>query len=344
MNIICFGNLGYLGTVLNKELESKSSDYVGFDTGFFRDCILKKETIKKQIIGDVRRVKNVDFTNFDTVIYLAALSNDPLGLKFTQATHEINFKSCLKISKLAKASGVKRFIFASSCSIYGKSGDKIIAESDKLNPLTNYAKSKIDTEKQLKEIASKNFTVTCLRFATACGFSNRIRLDIVLNNFVSSSILEKKIVLNSNGESFRPLIHVKDMVRAITWACKRDENNGGSFLSINVGSNNWNFKIIDLAKIVSKTLGNIPLKFGDDPVADPRSYKVDFNLFKELAPNFQPIEKIEDTIIEIFNELSSEKIKDKKNTFSKFSRLSFLNSLIKNKKIDNDLYWYNEKN
>ena len=150
-----------------------------------------------------------------------------------------------------------------------------------------------------------------------------MRLDIVLNNFVSSSILEKKIVLNSNGESFRPLIHVKDMVRAITWACKRDENNGGSFLSINVGSNDWNFKIIDLAKIVSKTLGNIPLKFGDDPVADPRSYKVDFNLFKELAPNFQPIEKIEDTIIEIFNELSSEKIKDKKKYFLKIFKVIF---------------------
>lgn len=339
MNVICFGNLGYLGTVLNKTLESNSSNYVGFDTGYFKDCTLRKDKIKKQIFGDVRKIRDVDFSNFDTVIYLAALSDDPLGSKFIQATNEINFKSCLKISKLAKASGVKKFIFASSCSIYGKSEDRIIAESDKLNPLTNYAKSKINAENKLKEISSENFTVTCLRFATACGFSNRMRLDIVLNNFISSAILQKKIVLNSNGESFRPLIHVNDIVRAIVWACQRDKIKGGDFLAINIGCNEWNFKIIDLAKIVSKTLGNIPLQFGSDSSIDPRSYKVDFSLFKKLAPNFQPIEKIENTITKIFSELSSKKIIDKEYTFSRFSRLSVLNDLIQKKKINDELYW-----
>jgi len=155
MNVICFGNLGYLGTVLNKTLESNSSNYVGFDTGYFKDCTLRKDKIKKQIFGDVRKIRDVDFSNFDTVIYLAALSDDPLGSKFIQATNEINFKSCLKISKLAKASGVKKFIFASSCSIYGKSEDKIIAESDKLNPLTNYAKSRLMLKTNLKKYLQK---------------------------------------------------------------------------------------------------------------------------------------------------------------------------------------------
>ena len=339
MNLICFGNLGYVGTVLNKAFKKKFPHYVGFDIGYFKHCYLKKEKINKQIIGDVRKINELDLTNFDVVIYLAALSNDPLGSTFSKATKQVNFESCLNIAKLAKSSGVKKFIFASSCSIYGKSGDKIIGESDKLNPLTDYAKSKINAENKLKELSSPSFTITCLRFATACGFSNRMRVDIVLNNFISLAIHQKKIILNSNGESFRPLIHVNDMVRAIEWACERKRDIGGQFLALNVGCNEWNFKIIDLAKLVSKTLGNVPVNFGNNATLDPRSYSVDFSLFKNLAPSYQPKEKIEDSIKETFKKLSNFHKKSHTRDFSRFSRLEVLNSLLDREKINSNLEW-----
>lgn len=339
MNLICFGNLGYVGTVLNKTFKKKFSHYVGFDIGYFKNCYLQQEKINKQIFGDVRKINKLDLTNFDVVIYLAALSNDPLGSTFSKATKQVNFESCLNIAKLAKSSGVKKFIFASSCSIYGKSGDKIISESDKLNPLTDYAKSKINAENKLKELSSPSFTITCLRFATACGFSNRMRVDIVLNNFISLAIYQKKIILNSNGESFRPLIHVNDMVRAIEWACERKRDIGGNFLALNVGCNEWNFKIIDLAKLVSKTLGNVPVNFGNNATLDPRSYSVDFSLFKNLAPSYQPKEKIEDSIKETFKKLSNFHKKSHTRDFSRFSRLEVLNSLLDREKINSNLEW-----
>lgn len=336
MRVFCFGNLGYVGTVLNRYLEPKVEKYVGFDAGFFKDCHVKNcRKVKNQIFGDVRNEYSYEFENFDSIIYLAALSNDPLGKEFCNITNEINCDSAIRIAKKAKASGAKRFIFASSCSIYGKSGGLKKKENSKLNPLTEYAKSKVLAEKELSKLSCNDFVVTCLRFATACGYSDRLRLDLVLNDFIFSALMNNQIKLLSDGQSWRPLIHVSDMSRAIEWACSRSIDNGGNFLSVNVGSEAWNYKIVDLAKKASHILEGVSMNFSEKSFADPRSYVVDFSLFKKLAPNHQPSEILENTIQKI-----SVILKEKEDFCrNNFVRLDYLKKLISNGQLNSELYW-----
>lgn len=338
MKVVCFGNLGYIGTVVNDNL-SKKFDYYGFDNRYFEKCkIIPFKKIKNQIYGDVRKIDKINLEGFHSLIYLAALSNDPIGKEFSKPTFEINQSAALNIANYAKKAGVKQFIYASSCSVYGRGGNSIKKESDPLNPLTSYAKSKINTENALKKISSNSFNVTCLRFATACGYSNRLRLDLVLNDFVASAIFNKKIKLLSSGMSWRPLIDVNDMALAIEWAIKLKQKHPNNFLSINVGSENWNFKIIELANLVSKELGNIPVEHAEDDFDDPRSYKVDFNLYKKVAPEFQPKVKIEECIKKLYL-MIKKNVSINDYTNEKLIRLSYLKKLIKEKKINNNLHW-----
>ena len=164
---------------------------------------------------------------------------------------------------------------------------------------TAYARSKVDTEKGIKKLASDDFVITCLRFATACGMSERLRLDLVLNDFVAGAITSNTIDILSDGSPWRPLIHVKDMARAIDWALARLSSNGGDFVSINVGSNTWNYQVKDLAYAVTEELPLIKINLNIDAPPDKRSYKVDFSSFQKLAPDYQPIMSLEDTVKEL---------------------------------------------
>jgi len=338
MKVICFGNLGYVGTVIDDYLKKKFH-YTGFDNRYFDKCkVIPFERVKNQIYGDVRELEDFNLNGFDSLIYLAALSNDPIGKEFSEVTHQINQVSAIKLAVKAKKNGVKKFVYASSCSVYGRGGNDVKKESDPLNPLTAYAKSKIEAENELRKLSSSTFNVICLRFATACGYSNRLRLDLVLNDFVASAFFNNQIKLLSNGESWRPLIDVNDMARAIEWAVKEVNSFENNFLSLNIGSANWNFKIIDLAKLVSKVLGNIPLKYSNRAFDDPRSYKVDFSLFKKLAPNFQPQVKIDDCIKKLHS-MIEKNIPIKDYNSEKLIRLSYLKKLIYEKKINKNLTW-----
>jgi nucleoside-diphosphate-sugar epimerase len=254
--ILVLGSDGYVGSVLVNYFKKKNIyNSIGIDAQWFN-----KNNSQKRY-GDANR-KDVRHFNLrsinaipEAIIYLAAISNDPMGKEFKKVTHQINFKECLRLAKSAKALGVKKFIFASSCSIYGASGSKMRKESDKLQPITDYAISKVNAEKALRYISSKKFKVISLRFATAAGWSPNLRLDLVFNDFVASAVFKNKIELLSNGDAWRPLIHVNDMVRAIHWAI--NYNTSKNFLPINIGSNNWNFKILDLAKKISYIIGNV---------------------------------------------------------------------------------------
>ena len=222
MNILIIGYAGYIGPVLVDQLiKNKKYSLTGIDTGYFeKKHIFKNNKYKnfKTIVKDVREIKKSDLINIDAIVYLAAISNDPMGNKFQKVTHEINYKSALKVANLAKKNGVSKFIYASSCSMYGFTSTLPKTERSGLNPLTAYAKSKVLAEKKLKKISTKNFKIICLRFATACGYSKNIRLDLVLNDFVASAITSKKIVVLSDGSPWRPMIHVVDMARAINWS------------------------------------------------------------------------------------------------------------------------------
>ena len=258
-----------------------------------------------------------------------------MGNVFEKATFEVNYKAVLTIAKYAKTFGVNNFVFASSCSVYGFADDNSRTENSETNPLTAYAKSKIYAENELEEIANKNFKITCLRFATACGYSDRLRLDLVLNDFVATAISSKKISILSDGSPWRPLIHVKDMARALEWAAYRKDHD--SFLIINTGSNDWNYQVKDLANTVKKVFGNIQVDINKNAAPDKRSYKVCFDLFKKLAPNHQP--KI--TLLKAVEDLKYglEKIGFSDTNFrqSNLIRLQTIHNLINKKLINENL-------
>ena len=341
--ILILGHLGYIGPVLVKQLKSNYFIY-GLDTHWFKSKINVKFYNKhylphKSIIKDIRKfsLKDLSFVP-DAIIYLAAISNDPMGNEFRSITHEINTKCCIKIAKDAKKAGVKKFIFASSCSIYGSAGNKKKKENHSIQPLTDYAKSKVKSERLLKKISSKSFQVISLRFATAAGFSPKLRLDLVFNDFVVNSVTKKEILILSNGEPWRPLVHVKDMARAMEWSINYLPKS--NFLAINIGSDKWTFRIKDLANKIAKILGNVKVSLNKDNQPDKRSYTVDFSLFKLLAKNFQPKEKLEDAVYELAKNLKKSKLNfDNFRNSKKFIRLKTLNSLQQKKYINKKLYW-----
>jgi len=338
MKILVTGNLGYIGVELTKKLlKDKKNEIIGYDTGYFRDCLFKKAKSKKikQISYDVRKFSLATLKGVDTIVHLAAISNDPIGNKFKKATNQINLIASKKIIDLAIKSGVKKFIFASSCSIYGKNKKGICDEKSKIKPLTTYAKTKVELEKYL--LKKKNqIKFTSLRFATACGSSDMFRLDLVLNDFVTSGFTKKKIELLSDGEAWRPLIDVSDMCKAIKWAIF--ENKKQSLL-INVGSNKNNFLIKNLANIVAiKTKSELFINRKNK--SDKRSYKVNFDMYKKLAPKYYPQKKIEITIDEILRLLKLKNYKNKNFRSSKYMRLKHLENLIENKTLNKDLDWH----
>lgn len=330
--ILIFGNLGYVGQALVNYLKKKYEVY-GYDNNYFTNTIYKKTKIKKQFFGDVRNIKEFNLKKFYSVIYLSAVSNDPIGNKFKNPTYQINTFSVEKIAKKAKLAGVKKFIFASSCSVYGKSHKKIQNEQVKCFPLTNYAKSKYKSEKLLKKLSSDSFRVFCLRFATACGYSNNFRNDLVLNEFILGAINSKKIVLKSDGQSYRPFVHIKDMSKSIEWSLKNDNY---IYLVINIGSKKLNLKIIDCAKKIKKKIIGTKIFLDKKNLKDRRSYIVDFSLCKKLMGNsffkYNTLEKV----INDFK-LNYKKINYKK--ISNYNRLQRLEKLIIRKKINKNLWW-----
>lgn len=347
MKILITGNQGYIGPVVTEHLKKKETTIIGLDTGFFSNCsnsltISPDHFVDKQINKDVRHLTEDDFLDIDHVVYLSAISNDPMGVEFENITHEINHKCAVNCAKLAKKTGVKSFVFASSCSVYGAAGDgKVRDENSELNPVTAYAHSKIDAEKSLMSIADETFKITCLRFSTACGFSPRLRLDLVLNDFVFSALTKGEIKIMSDGSPWRPLIHVKDMARAIEWAIIRNVD-CGNYIALNVGDESWNYQIKDLAYAISELIPGTKVSINKDAAPDKRSYKVSFKLLEELAPNHKPIITLTQAITDL-----SKGIKEYiefENHLTKFNtiRLVTLRDLLDRKLVNSDLFWLNK--
>jgi nucleoside-diphosphate-sugar epimerase len=345
MKILIIGNEGYIGPIVVERFKQQydNSFVAGFDTGYFAHTITNQKlpeiNIDVQYRGDVRNFPENLLNEFDSVIYLAAISNDPMGKEFEKITFDVNQNTALSIAQLAKKSGVQHFVYASSCSVYGSADDKPRKENSELNPLTAYAKSKVFTENGLESLASEYFIVTCLRFATACGFSPRLRLDLVLNDFVASAIASGRIEILSDGTPWRPLINVKDMARAIDWASCRNSGNGGFFLIVNTGSNKWNYQIKELATAVQNHLTSIDVSLNEDAEPDKRSYKVDFSTFKNLSGDYYPKISIEQTVEDLFDGLQKIEFDDVDFRTSNLIRLSVLKNHIKNGRLNNNLNW-----
>lgn len=344
MKILVTGNLGYVGSELVKELRKTYPDAVliGYDIGFFAGNLTNKINapeiyIDQQIYGDVRDFPEELLEGADTVVQLAAISNDPIGNKFEKVTLDVNYKAVIDIAKKAKKKKVTNIVFASSCSVYGFAEEDARRETSEVNPLTAYAKSKVYAEKDLEHLADNNFKITCLRFATACGLSDRLRLDLVLNDFVAGAISSNEISILSDGTPWRPLINVRDMARAIIWAHERDPSDGGNFLTVNTGSNQWNYQVKELAFEINKILAEVDVSINKDAQPDKRSYKVSFDKFKELAPDNQPKYDLKNTISDLIDGLSDINFKDKNFRQSRLIRLFVVNELLEKGILDKNL-------
>jgi nucleoside-diphosphate-sugar epimerase len=346
MKILIFGNLGYIGPSVVSQLRNSrpESKLIGFDIGYFAHCLtnpyfLPEVKLDMQLFGDIRDFNPSILEGADAVIDLAAISNDPMGNKFEEITMDVNYRAAIKLAQLSKKAGVKNFVYASSCSIYGYASAYPKKEEDELNPLTAYARSKIAAEQDLFPLAGDGFNVTCLRFATACGFSNRLRLDLVLNDFVASALVNKEISILSDGTPWRPMINTKDMARAIDWAVSRTDENGGSFLAVNAGSTEWNNQIKPLADVVAEIIPGTRVKTNPDASPDKRSYRVNFELFQKLAPNHQPVHDLTSTVKEIRDNLIEMGFNDPDFRNSQFIRLRVLNKLQEKGLINQQLEW-----
>jgi nucleoside-diphosphate-sugar epimerase len=258
-------------------------------------AVLPERNLDEQFYGDVRWISPAILNGYDAVVQLAAVSNDPMGHKFEAVTFDINQNATVLIGKAAAEAGVKNFVFASSCSVYGIAEGGPRKETDSLNPITAYAKSKIGAEQELFKIDS-GMVVTCLRFATACGMSDRLRLDLVLNDFVACALAKGEVTVLSDGTPWRPMIDTEDMARAIDWGIDRPATNGGRFLAINAGANDLNYQVRDIANAVAAAIPGTSVSINTSAPVDSRSYQVDFGLYRALAPNYQPEVKLANSI------------------------------------------------
>lgn len=346
MKILITGNMGYIGPRLLLQLRSSIPDaaLVGIDTGYFAHCltgvtVFPETRLDVQHFADLRNLPQGLFTDVDAVVHLAAISNDPMGDRYKEVTHDINFQASLSLAKEAKAAGVSRFVFASSCSVYGFAEGEARSEEAPLNPLTAYAKSKIGMEEELKKLADDSFVVTCLRFATACGASDRLRLDLVLNDFVAGAIASRQITVLSDGTPWRPLIHINDMALAIDWALQRDTADGGTFLALNSGSNEWNYQVRNLAEAVAEVIPGVSVSINKDAPADKRSYQVDFGLYRKLAPNHQPRMTLKTAIEDLAERLEFMRFNDSDFRNSQLIRLKVLAQHCEQGRLNSRLEW-----
>lgn len=346
MKVLITGNMGYVGPALVSHLHEvmPSAVLIGLDTGLFAHCVTQdcfpERLIDIQIFRDVRDVNAGLFAGVDAVVHLAAISNDPMGSQFGQVTDEVNHLATVRTAQLAAESGVRQFVFASSCSIYGFAEGGPRNEDDSLNPLTDYARSKVSAEAGLKDVCARSdMVVTALRFATACGFSGRTRLDLVLNDFVASALATGRISVLSDGTPWRPLIHVGDMARAIEWAISRSPSAGDRFLAVNVGTEEWNVQVAELAEAVKSVIPGTEIDINRNAQPDKRSYRVDFALYKSLAPHHQPRVSLEDAIQDLRDGLTKMGFSDPNYRASNFIRLNVLREAREQNRLQSDLRW-----
>ena len=336
--VLVTGSEGYIGTVMVPMLVESGFEVVGLDNCYYDEGNLnetefpKYELIKK----DVRDVTIEDFKDkgYYAVVHLAALSNDPLGMLDEQLTYDINYKASVDIAKLAKEAGVERFVFASSCSLYGQGGNDALTEEDPSNPQTVYGKSKILAEEGLSELADENFSPTYMRNSTAFGFSPRMRFDIVVNSLSGYAKVEKEIKILGDGKPWRPLVHVKDICGAVIHVLKSDKSliHDQSF---NVGDTDENYQIKSIANHVKKYFNDCEIKIVQEDAGDTRDYNVSFKkLNDELG--FKISHTLDMGIEDLKSEYDSIDLNEQFE-HRYYTRLKQIQYLLDNGIVDNDL-------
>ncbi|PTM55142.1 bifunctional SDR family oxidoreductase/aminotransferase class I/II-fold pyridoxal phosphate-dependent enzyme [Phreatobacter oligotrophus] len=341
MKILLTGHAGYVGTVATGVLTEAGHEVIGLDTGYFVPCHtegLEPVDPVRTIAKDVRDITAEDLAGFDAVVHLAALSNDPMGDLAPELTAAINRDATIALARIAKAAGVTRFVFASSCSIYGAGNpDLLLDESAPVNPLTAYASSKVESEAGLLALADDGFVPTFMRNATCYGLSPRLRTDLVLNNLVVSALSTGEVKLLSSGLSWRPLLHVRDLARAAAAILAADPATvrGEAF---NIGQNSENHLVRDIATIVAEAVPGSRVTFAEGNTIDPRSYRVDFGKFAAAFPDFRFLHTAASGAKELVAALAGRTTADDLSG-QRYVRLARLKSLMASEKLGGDLTW-----
>jgi len=353
MKIIITGSLGYIGSVLTGYLEKAGHTCVGYDTGFFTDCLLYPPSASQVHFKDARDLNEEDLVGADAVVHLAGIANDPMGNLDVGKIYDPTRAYALHLAKICKNQGIK-FIFASSCSVYGKSEGQLVNEDSPLFPQTPYSLNKVQVEEDLKSLSDNTFSPIALRLATVFGLSPRIRFDTVTNMFTGMAVTDRKIILNSDGTPWRPIVHVLDVCRAIQCSIDFDYQ-GSELLVLNVGDETNNLQVIDIAKVVSDIVPNCELgslvndasldKEGlirDRKVkggVDSRSYRVSFEKIRKILPGFSSEWSVEQGVQEMSDFF--EKLPLTREIFKQkgFYRLQELEYLYENKYLSDELRW-----
>lgn len=339
MRVLVTGDRGYIGTRLVPMLLDRDHEVRGFDSDLFEACTFTGDVPEIETIAcDIRDVQTEHLVGLDAVIHLAGLSNDPLGDYQPQLTDEINHAASVRLSRLAKEVGVGRFLYASSCSNYGASDDRFLAESATFNPVTPYGESKVLVETALSKMADETFSPTFLRASTAYGFSPRIRFDLVLNNLTAWAFTTGQVYLKSDGSPWRPIVHVEDIARAYIAAMEapREVVHNKAF---NVGTTTENYQIRELAEIVRDVVPNCRIEYAPDAGPDKRCYRVDCNRIARTLHGFKPQWTARRGVEELYDAYRSVGLSLEEFEGERFKRIAHIKKLIVENRLTPDLRW-----
>lgn len=338
MRVLITGHEGYIGAVMAPMFRDEGIDVTGLDSGLFADCDFGSQPSGiPGIRKDLRDVSESDLEGFDAIVHLAAISNDPLGNLNPDCTYAINHRASVRLAELAKKVGVERFLYSSSCSVYGAaSPDDVLDESAAFSPVTPYAESKVRVEADLAPMASDDFCPVYLRNATVYGVSPRLRGDLVVNNLVGWAMTTGQVLLKSDGSPWRPLVHVEDVCRAFLAALRapRDVVHNQAF---NVGRSGETFRIIEVAEMVAEAVEASAVEIADGAGPDPRCYRVNFEKIESSLPGYDPSWTVAKGVVQLREAYTANGLTQHDLEGSRFLRIARIQELLDSKRLDDDL-------